>query len=294
MLDAIAGADALIWIAICVKALVYATSLTAAGSVLSYVSLRPLPAVERGWLVRLAVFCALAAAVLSVARLPLRASFLMGGTWEGAFDPMILTMVAQSPLGTSIALRLLGLALVLALLIPARIGTALSVIGAVLVAASFAFRGHALAEPRIVLGLLITLHIVTVAFWIGAFAPLYRLAGTDRATAGMLAHRFGQSAVWFVGVIAVSGVVTLWLLTGNPLTAITTAYGQLFILKIGSFTALLGLAAWNKLLLTPALLRQDHDAAVKLRRSIAIEAVLVALILLTTASLTTVTAPAGI
>ena len=103
MLDAIAGADALVWIAICVKALVYATSLTAAGSVLSYVSLRPLPAVERGWLVRLAVFCALAAAVLSVARLPLRASFLMGGTWEGAFDPMILTMVAQSPLGTSIA-----------------------------------------------------------------------------------------------------------------------------------------------------------------------------------------------
>ena len=54
---------------------------------------------------------------------------------------------------------------------------------------------------------------------------------------------------------------------------------------------LLGLAALNKLRLTPALLRQDKGAAQSLRRSVLVEIALVALILLATATLTTVSAP---
>jgi putative copper resistance protein D len=50
-------------------------------------------------------------------------------------------------------------------------------------------------------------------------------------------------------------------------------------------------AAWNKLRLTPALLRQVPGAGARLRRSIRMETALVALILLTTATLTTVSAP---
>lgn len=291
MLDALAGADMLTWVAIAVKALVYATSLTAAGSIMSAVALRSLPEGERAWLIRLAVICAVAAALLSLARLPLRASFLMGSTWQGAFDPMILPMVAQSPLGISIALRLVGLALLPAIMIPRRIGPALAITGALIIALSFAFRGHALSDPRVILGLLLTVHLSAIAFWIGAFAPLYRLAGQQCVTAGKVAHAFGKLALWGVGVLAVTGVVTLWLLTKDLIAAIGTAYGQLFLLKLAAFTALLGLAALNKLRLTPALLRQDPGAAQRLRRSILCEVALVALILLTTATLTAVSAP---
>ncbi|WP_439150399.1 CopD family protein [Sulfitobacter sp.] len=291
MINALVGADTLTWVAIVVKALVYATSLSAAGGILSAVALRSLPQGERAWVIRLAVICAVAAALLSLARLPLRASFLMGGTWQGAFDPMILPMVAQSPLGMSIAIRLVGLALVPAILIPGRIGPALATTGALIIAMSFTFRGHALADPRVILGLLLAVHLVAIAFWIGAFAPLYRLADQNGLAAGKVAHDFGRLALWGVGALAVSGSVTLWLLTKDLIAALGTAYGQMFALKLAAFTALIGLAAFNKLRLTPALLRQDPDAAQRLRRSIVLEVALVALILLTTATLTTISAP---
>lgn len=291
MIDALAAAGTLTWVAIVVKALVYATSLTAAGSILATVALRSLPQGDRAWVIRLALVCAAAATMLSLARLPLRASFLMGGTWDGAFDPMILTMVGQSPLGTSIAIRLAGLALVPAILIPKPIGPVLAATGALMVAASFTFRGHALAEPRVILGLLLAVHLLTIAFWIGAFAPLYRLAGQNGVGAGTVAHEFGKLALWGVGALAVSGSLALWLLTRDIIAALGTAYGQIFVLKLSAFTVLLGLAALNKLRLTPALLRQDKGAAQSLRRSVLVEVALVALILLATATLTTVSAP---
>ena len=97
MLSALASADLVTWLSICVKALVYATALIAMGSILSILMLRRLPAPEVQTLRRLSVFCAIGAALLSLLRLPLRASFLMGGTWQGATDPMMLTMVSESP-----------------------------------------------------------------------------------------------------------------------------------------------------------------------------------------------------
>jgi putative copper resistance protein D len=291
MLSALATADAVTWVSIVVKALVYAASLLSAGSVLCAVSLRGLPPLERRRLAQLAALCAVTAAALSLVRIPLRASFLMGGTWHGAFDPMILNMVVESPLGTSIALRLVGLALILLILIRARATWLLAVAGAVLVVASFVFSGHTLGDRHLLLGLLVTLHLWGVAFWIGAFAPLYCIAGTSGSIAGQVAHDFGRKAVWIVAILTVSGVITLWLLAGNPLTALSTPYGQLFVVKLTGFSALLGLAAWNKLRLTPGLLQGAPGASMKLRKSILLEATLVAGILITTAALTTVSAP---
>lgn len=295
MLSTLASADAVTWVSIVVKALVYAASLLAAGSVLCAISLRALPPLELRRLARLAAFCAVAAAVLSFARIPLRASFLMGGTWQGAYNPMILNLVMESPLGTSIALRLFGLALILLIVIRARITWLLAVAGAVIVVASFVFRGHTLGDRHLVLGLLVTLHLWGVAFWLGAFAPLYRIAGTSGYIAGQVAHDFGCKAVWIVAILAATGLITLWLLTGNLLTALTIPYGQLFLVKLLGFIALLGLAAWNKLRLTPALLEGAPEGGIKLRRSILLEAILVAGILLTTSALTTLSSPiAGI
>lgn len=292
MLSALAYADLVIWISICVKALVYATNLMAAGSVLTLLSLRSLPMREVQSLKWLAVGCAVMAAVMSLARLPLRASFLMGGTWQGATEPMMLAMVWDSPLGTGISLRLIGLGLILLIVVPGRAGRGLAALGACIVALSFVLRGHALEEPRLILGALITLHILGVAYWIGAFAPLYRIAGEAGATdAGTVAHEFGRHALWVVGILTGVGAITLWILTGNIFEALYTPYGQFFALKLTMFAAVMGFAAWNKLRLTPALLRQDRSACTKLRQSVRLEAALIGAILITTAALTTVSAP---
>ncbi|MCC1492816.1 copper resistance D family protein [Cognatishimia sp. F0-27] len=294
MLAALTSADAVTWLSISVKAFAYAATLSAVGSVLVLVALRDLSEGGRSALRWTAVFSALAAGLFTALRLPVRASFLMGGTWDGATDPMILGMVADSPLGNSAVLRLVGLALILAVLWRARAGLALALTGACIASASFALRGHALGEPQLILGALITIHILCLAFWVGAFAPLARAARRDPpARAGALAHEFGRRALWAVGLLVLAGGITLALLGAATPSALTSPYGQVFVIKLMLFAGLLSLAAVNKLKLTPALLDAAPGAGTRLRRSIGVEAGLVAGILVTTAALTTLFAPPG-
>ena len=292
MLNALASADVVTWLSIILKALVYATAFLAMGSVLNLLTLRRLPASEVSKLRQMSFVCAIGAALFSVLRVPLRASFLMGGTWQGVTEPMILTMVWESPLGSSIVLRLIGLALICMILVPARFGRPLAALGVIVVAASFVFRGHALEEPRLLLAALITLHVLGLAFWIGALPPLYRLSGANTdSVAGQVSHDFGRLAIWVVGGLSLAGGATLWLLTDNVLNTLFTPYGQFFAIKLGVFLVIIAFAALNKLRLTPAMLRHEPGAGALLRRSIRIETAFVALILLTTAILTTVSAP---
>ncbi|MEL6268095.1 MAG: CopD family protein, partial [Pseudomonadota bacterium] len=292
MISALASADLVTWMSICVKALSYVTTLLAAGSVLVGLGIRAFGPDDRRWLGWLAFAAAIAAAVVSVAQVPVRASFLMGGTLDGALDPMMLSVVAESPLGTSVAVRLAGLALIPAVLLPGRWGPRVAVAGCVVVCASFALRGHALGQPRLLLGVLVTAHLLALAFWIGAFAPLLRAASRAPAdTAGRAGQEFGQKAVWAVGMLVAAGAATLLLLGVNDLAAFSTPYGQAVAVKLLLVVGVLALGATNKLLLTPALLQARPSASNNLRRSIQAEAVLIAAILVATAAFTTVSAP---
>ena len=292
MLGAISAADTATWVSIFVKALAYSATLLAAGSVFTCFSLRSLHAPGRISLRKLAVGSAVVAALATVLRLPLRASFLMGGTWNGAFDPVILEMVVGSPLGTSAAIRLAGLALILGILHPSRSGRLLAITGAILASASFAFRGHSLDEPRLLLVTLVTLHILALAFWIGGFAPLARAAAQEPpADAGALAHEFGTKAMWVVAAIVGTGILTFATLGALKPTVFTTPYGQMFLVKLFAFAGVMSLAALHKFSSTPALMDARPKAAQRFRRSIACEAGLVALVLVVTATLTSLAAP---
>ncbi|SDD86986.1 CopD family protein [Ruegeria marina] len=292
MIAALASADAVTWISILVKTLAYTATLVAAGSVMVMIWLRELTEDARGALRRIAVIGALAAAVLSVLRLPVRASFLMGGSIDGAFDPMMLGIVVDSPLGTSVAVRLIGLALILTILLPVRGARWIALAGALMTCTSFALRGHALGDPRLLLGALVTVHLAGLAFWLGAFAPLSRATRRESpAKAGALAYEFGTKAFWVVAALVAAGAVTLVLLVSATLEALSAPYGQAFLIKLALFVGVLGLAALNKVRLTPDLQAAVPGAAQRLRRSIAVESALVLAILATTAALTTVTSP---
>jgi putative copper resistance protein D len=292
MIATLASADAVTWISILVKTMAYAATLVAAGSVLVLLGLRELTEDASGAVRRMAVIGALAAAVLSVLRVPVRASFLMGGSIDGAIDPMMLGIVAESPLGESVLVRLLGLALILTILLPVRGARWAALAGALVTCASFALRGHALGEPRFLLGALVTVHIAGLAFWLGAFAPLARATRKETTeNSGALAHEFGTKAIWVVAALVAAGAVTLVLLGSATLEALSEPYGQAFLIKMALFASVLGLAALNKLRLTPDLKAAVPGAAQRLRRSIAVESALVLAILATTAALTTVTSP---
>lgn len=292
MLAALSSADPITWIEILVKALAYAATMLAAGGVLVAFALASLSEDGRTALRRLTGVAALVAALFSAMRLPVRASFLMGGGWDGALDPAILALVADSPLGTSVAVRLVGLALILFVMMPARLGRWLALAGVLLVAVSFALRGHALSEPRLVLGGLITLHILGLSFWVGGLAPLARAGRQDTPTrAGALAQEFGTRALWIVGALIAAGVGMLALLDALTPKALSTLYGQMILVKLAVFAGLFGLAALNKLSLTPALMAARSGAGGRLRRSILAEAFLIGAILVTTATLTTLATP---
>ena len=277
---------------VAVKAFAYLASLTAAGSALALASLSALDGDTRRMVRRLGLAGAILAGVASAALIPLGAAYLAGGLWTGATDPALTGMVLEGPAGNSLAVHLAGLAVIAGFFIAAKAQRFVAVTGAVIVCASFAFRGHVLTEPRVLLGALVTAHLLGVAFWLGALAPLHRMAGrADPVRAGVAADEFGRRALWVVLALAMAGGILLVLLTGNPLDAVASPYGRLLAVKLALFALLLGLAAFNKLRFTPALLAGDTGAAARLRRSIGLEFAVVSAILVTTAILTTIASP---
>ena len=79
-----------------------------------------------------------------------------------------------------------------------------------------------------------------------------------------------------------------WRLLGEVTALVMTAYGLTLLAKIGAVACLLAAAAANKLRFVPAMRAGDRMAALRLRRSIAVEWVAVCLVLMATAVLTTV------
>ena len=269
------------------KSLAYWTTLLAAGSALNLLWLRETAPQTISLLRWFGPICAVFAILLNSSLIPLQASYLMG-EWSAIQDPMMLQFAWESPLGDSLLLRGFGLLLILAAIRPEKLSLGISTLGCGLVALSFAFQGHTLSEPRWLLVALITVHLLGLIFWIGGFTPLAWLAKRQDNSTGLAARQFGKISIWNVPLLAIVGVFLLLLLSGGDWEIIWSAYGQLFALKFLGFMCLLGLAAMNKLFLTPALLRSEERAFVLLRLSLVLEMTVVAVILLLTASFTTV------
>ncbi|MEM7743991.1 MAG: CopD family protein [Pseudomonadota bacterium] len=292
MVTEVLSADLIVWLSILLKALTYAATLLAVGSPFILLALSSLDDSDRAHVVRVGVISALVAVVLSALRLPVSASYLMGGSWAGAFDPMILTLVAESPLGTSVAVRTLGLVLTLALLFRHRAALPLAATGSFVAALSFGLRGHVLEEPRVILAALVTVHILCLGLWIAALPPLMRAARVhDPVTAGTIAHEFGTKAIWVVAGLTSVGGAMLAVFGVLGVDALNTPYGQGFLIKLVLFAVVLGLAALNKLKLTPELQAAGSTSRSRLHRSIQAETGVIGLILLTTATLTTISSP---
>ncbi len=285
----LAPIDGVVVLAILAKALGYGAALLAMGSILFTVLFATR---AEATVLRLARHLAVGAALLGLAvlalRFGIRAARISGMGFEGATDPMMLGFVWDSPLGTAAIWQGMGELAILAILLP-RVGRWIALAGSLAIAISFAQVGHSLGEPRAALAILLVLHLLAAAFWVGALLPLRKAALTP--TGADLLHHFGNVAAYGVAVLIVVGAALAWLLSGSLAALFGTAYGLVLLVKVVIVSALLGIAALNKLKLVPALRAEQHDATIALRRSISMEMMAVVLILLATATLTSVTTP---
>jgi copper resistance protein D len=275
----------------------YASALVATGGVLFKLAF----AWEQGavGLHRSIVAASWLALALLFLQWPLQAGFLGGSTLAAAVDPMLLGVVFDGAQGSRTILAASGLLLLHGVLIDSGrmryLGFGVSVIGVILVFLAFTQVGHTRDEPRWLLGGLLLVHLAAVAFWVGALLPLYRMAGqaVPHKVAARVLVAFGRGASVTVGLLLAAAAALSWLLVGGIAPFLETGYGQTLLIKIALVLLLLALAALNKWRLVPAFERGEPNADRRLRRSIRGEGLLVLLILLVTALMTTTTSPNG-
>lgn len=238
---------------------------------------------------KVAVIAAVIGLAVLALRFGIRAARISGMGLSGAIDPMMLGFVWDSPLGAAAIWRGAGELLVVALLIRGIVGLSAGLTGALLIAVSYTVVGHSLGDPRWLLASLLTLHLLAAAFWIGALLPLRH--AVSQPDGARLLHLFGNAASFTVALLVVVGLIFAWLMTGSLSNLLSTAYGWTLLAKLGVVSGLMALAALNKWRFVPALASGAPAAVSHLRRSIQIEAGAVLLILLATATLTSITTP---
>ncbi len=130
---------------------------------------------------------------------------------------------------------------------------------------SLAWVGHAGATPGAVGQFHLVadaLHLVAAGAWIGGLPPLAMLLACARrsqtpdwtAITAAAVGRFSLLGIASVGTLLATGIINTWSLVGSVDSLIHTDYGQLLLLKIGLFAVMAGIAAINRLHLTPRLM----------------------------------------
>jgi copper resistance protein D len=196
-------------------------------------------------------------------------SFSAAGEWLDR--AMLRFLLSETPVGLIAIIRfagLLGLSLFL-LVVPARklaAGLAIVAVG------TLAWNGHAAitegANGWVHLGGN-ALHLLAGLSWIGAIAAFLWAACRPTVSLVVLHSRlqyFATIGTILVIGLAVTGSANLLFIIGwsGVLTLPTTGYGQLLLLKLALFGAMLGLAAANRWWLTAKLLVQARPGLIRL------------------------------
>ena len=240
---------------------------------------------------RITQLSAIVAAALLVGQYALEAA-RMADDMSGIVDPSLQMLAMHSASSVVLALRLLGLVVILAAIDQGDLGIPFSVIGATVAIGSFLFTGHTAANPlRWVLASLLIVHLTIVAFWFGALVPLYVASTRERpAIAGEVTNAFSRVAGWIVPGIFLAGFLLVLILVRH-LAEFRLAYGISLLGKAAGFGVLMGLAALNKWRLGPAIASGDPTSLRAFRRSLVAEYLLVGAVLTVTAVMTTLFSP---
>ena len=275
------------------RGLAYAGTLLAAGGVAFLVFAHD-GGPERRALLRLVRTAALVGGIAQLVALPVQAAL---GTGEGPgslFDNGVLGKVGAEGVGLSIALALVGLAL-LSIGVDRRRFVALG--GAAIAAGSFAATGHSRSGSVIVATIADATHLAVVAIWAGGLVLLWRTlrarraapADDPKATARVVLRFSNLATIGVIGAGA-SGLVLSWNEVRSLHNLGGTHYGAALLVKVGLVAVLAAVGAYNRFRLLPAFEQGKVTAALaQLRRTVIVEVALVAAVVTATTVLVIVT-----
>jgi putative copper resistance protein D len=213
----------------------------------------------------------------------------IGGDLQSAFDPLMINIALSSKAGQSVLVLFFGFLFVLLWIslfqnqrpIP-------GILGFALILSSFSLYGHSTING-FSSQLLIVLHLGAISFWVGSFLPLrYSTQGKiEEENLFQIAHQFGVYAVYYIGVLLITGLMLGTILVGGIGQLLTSDYGKAFLFKLFFATTLLGIGALNKFRLVPQLKNNNLSYAIKLRKSINVEISILFIILVISSLLTT-------
>jgi copper transport protein len=191
----------------------------------------------------------------AVASLGLQGLDLLNLPLEGILTSAVWSSALATSLGPSLLIAIAAMAIAgfawqsQGLLVP-RVLTAIAMAG---VGLSLATSGHAAtAAPQWLTRTSLFLHGVVAAYWFGALAPLAAMAFRRSDSLPGVLNRFSSAAVPLVGLLVLSGLVLAIIQLGSLSALIETAYGIILSIKLALVLPLLGCAAVNRFLLTPA------------------------------------------
>lgn len=280
-----------IWgvIAIIVKLMLYVGIASSTGLMIIRTVFPDLVSPLNRQIKRQAAFFAVLALVAAVFGFVLQGAALLGDA-GGVTDPEMLGLLWQTPVGDALTYQVIGAVVIIAGLFIPYFGRWISLAGGILALWSLAQIGHVPQVEQTGARLLLLLHLLGVAFWIGILGPLRNLSRQpehlDRAA--RLGHLFGRVASVTVPFLILAGLLMAWLLLGDLRSLVSTPYGLTLLVKLSLVVLILALAAANKHRFVPAMQAGDAEAARHLARSIELEALVIALVLMVTATLTTV------
>ncbi len=270
--------------------LLYASMLIASGSTLFSMLMRP-PPVVAAVAARIGRVAAVAAAPTYVLAVGIGGAEMLDGEAGVIFTAAAWELGLASSLGLSAAIGVPAMAFLW--LGFRRENAPVQGFGVALAILSFLVTGHAAtAPPMWLLAPVVGVHLLCAAFWLGALPPLFMATHVlPTAEAGALLARFSKLAISAVVVLVLSGLAISAVQVTSPAALLTTDYGHRLLTKLGLVAMLIGLAAFNRGVLTPRLLRERAGGGGSMRWSIALEVALQALILAAAVSLTLVAPP---
>jgi putative copper export protein len=241
-------------------------------------------------LARIAAVAALCLAVLHYVLTPAR----MAGNLGATFDPSLSELLRESDAGTAHIVRIVGLAvLFLSLDRRTRLNTIAMRAAAALAIVSFALMGHTVIHPlRWLLAPLLLVHVALAAFWFGALLPLHEVAAREGAEEGGAAIAdYTRLAVRLVPWVLICGVV-LAVVFIRSVAELATAYGAMVLGKTVAFGVLMYLAALNRRRYVPGVASATPGTVRAFQRTAVAEWAVLAVVLVATALMTALFAPA--
>lgn len=269
------------------KAVIYVTSFLAIGSLIYSRIFKFEPEYTISQNNKVLYFASGIAILSSIFFLFVQTGFLMDDGLSGMLDYEVMQIFLEGNLGYSFYIRISGLALLILLTFFVPNIKLLYLIPAILVAASFSLVGHASGDYQYLTMLFLIIHLLAIAFWVGALLPLYRTSNSSNASD--LLQGFGKIATFIVPMLLAVGLAFAYIIVGNFNALFTSSYGLTLITKLIVVGLLLGLATINKLILVPQISINSSKSRLRLRQVIAVETLAFILIFVITAILTTST-----